>query len=205
MYLLPLALFTFLSSTLATPVPSFNLTLPSSTNTTLSLPPALLPRGGDTGLKGTCPHRHLPTEDTYTTMYNQFCWSSVPEEGANIGENVNFERTFTVQSYYKKPIKWVFRMTCELRTNAVDWHTISQKECAYAFESMLTSEYAGGLGKAYCVMGGTGGDKKGKEGMSGEGVVGMLKGKVKDPDWRPQGGKFTFEMRQMNGDKKGEH
>jgi hypothetical protein len=43
---------------------------------------------------------------------------------------------------------------------------------------MIETDQAGGLGKAYCVVDGTGGDKQGNEGMSGKGVVSVLGGKI---------------------------
>ncbi|KAH9876667.1 hypothetical protein J1614_003799 [Plenodomus biglobosus] len=192
-------LFTFLSLlpyTLSSPIRAQDLTLLSpDTNTTTHLYPRAEP------LIGTCPHRHLPTEDTYYTAMNTFCYHSIPPAGINIEPKEPLVNTIFLTAYDDKPISWVFRISTE---NNMGWGHVTQERCFFHFESMLTSEYAGGLGKAYCVMGGTGGDKVGKEGMSGEGVVGLLGGKVTDPERDGTGNRYTWEMRQKLDDKHGE-
>ncbi|KAF2848664.1 hypothetical protein T440DRAFT_509303 [Plenodomus tracheiphilus IPT5] len=175
----------------ASPIYPQDLTLPPSTNQT-----SLYPRGG-TGsapLIGTCPHRHLPTEDSYYTALHAFCRTTIPTSGIKITPGKPLVNTIFLTAYDDKPISWVFRVSVEKN---MGFAHLTQDRCFYHFESMLTSDYAGGLGKAYCVMGGTGGDKVGKVGMSGEGVVGVMAGKVKDPERDETGNTYTWEMRHV--------
>lgn len=78
---------------------------------------------------------------------------------------------------------------------------MTQELCLRSFRDFLETERAGGLGGAYCVVGGTGGDKEGTEGMSGEGVVLVMGGKVTMEISKARFGSFVFETRQKRGDK----
>jgi hypothetical protein len=55
----------------------------------------------------------------------------------------------------------------------VDQVSVDEKTCVEQFRKVLET---GRLGKAYRVVDGTGGDKVGKEGMSGEGTVCVMDG-----------------------------
>ncbi|CBX96314.1 hypothetical protein IAQ61_001486 [Plenodomus lingam] len=177
---------------------SFSSPIQSPSNLTQPTTP-LSPRANP--LPGTCPHRHLPTESSYYSAIHAFCDAALKPKGSNIHPNNPITMTVFLTAFDNKPISWVFKISTR---NSMGWGHVTREKCFYKFESMLTSEYAGGLGKAYCVMDGTGGDKVGREGMSGEGVVGVMGGKVTDPEEDGSGNRYTWEMRQKLDDKHGE-
>ncbi|KAF1912093.1 hypothetical protein BDU57DRAFT_523449 [Ampelomyces quisqualis] len=73
---------------------------------------------------------------------------------------------------------WVLKAAAGGTSPVIESLDVSAQLCLEQFGRFLDSDGAGGLGGAYCVVDGTGGDKVGREGMSGEGMVCMLDAKV---------------------------
>lgn len=129
---------------------------------------------------GSCPDTNHPLESQFIIGYNQFC------------ENFVSQASSPHLVYWGKPIvatldlgtpsgqvaKWVFKIEQTINTNNALPTRIDEYTCKEEFHKFLDSDAAGGLGKAYCVVDGTGGDKKGKEEMAGQGIVSVLGGET---------------------------
>jgi len=137
-------------------------------------------------LNGTCKDTmNSPTEEQYIIGYNNFCDLYVKHPGPrpdhyHLLKNP-LRATYDLETFDKKILKWVFKITCA-GTSVENDCLVNNTMCKTRFRTVLESDDAGGLGKAYCVVDNTGGDgfggRKGKPGQSGEGQVLVMEGKL---------------------------
>jgi hypothetical protein len=136
-------------------------------------------------LPGSCPSRLFPTESAYYTALTQFCKTYLSDVPSPIIETKPIVATFELPASDGSILKWVFQLSLTDSTPGLtqQW-TVNASQCMRGFRDIFESSKAGGLGKSYCVVDGTGGDglgdNAGKEGMSGQGEVLILGGTVKE-------------------------
>jgi hypothetical protein len=168
---------------------------------TLALPTTYLTSRD--ALQGSCTNKHLPTEEQYTIGYNSFCDTYLPaEKPTNIYDGTPLVATFDLTAYDGGIVKWIYKISA-LQIFGSSIYPVSRDMCKQRFAAVLDSNDAGGLGKGYCVVDGTGGDafggQAGNEGMSGQGQVLVQSGNIIAGDLRT--GRGTFETRQRADDK----
>ncbi|KAH7397347.1 hypothetical protein BKA66DRAFT_408695 [Pyrenochaeta sp. MPI-SDFR-AT-0127] len=130
-------------------------------------------------LEGSCSTIHLPTEEQYTLGYETFCSTYLaPDKQHLLSKDNALVATLYLTAFDNTPLRWVYKVSLSDHTLPLARYILTQDMCIEAFRGVLETNDAGGLGKGYCVVDGTGGDKLGVEGMSGEGVVLVKGGKV---------------------------
>jgi hypothetical protein len=158
-------------------------------NTTTTMLPRALPQ------PGSCPDTSYPLESAFTNGYTQFCTTYVhTNPPTSLRQSDPLLATFDLPNPSGSIAKWVFRI--QPTTSMIDSYSYetTSENCIEYFSKFLETDEAGGLGKSYCVVDGTGGDKIGNEGMSGQGVVSVLGGSVEQKKLGPGGlGTLVFE------------
>jgi hypothetical protein len=159
-------------------VDAFDPTLPD-------LPTTLLGVDLTKDFNGTCTTTDgFPTEEQYDIGAFEFCDEYVNAKSALQGGlhriDAPIKATYDLKTYNQKLVKWMYRLTWAGPKEA---GYMNNQECKVRFRSLYTSNRAGGLGTAYCVVKGTIADNvlggiAGKGGMSGEGAVVILGGKL---------------------------
>jgi hypothetical protein len=136
-------------------------------------------------LPGSCPSRLFPTESAYYSALTQFCHTYLSDVPSPIIEYEPIVATFDLPASDGTILKWVFRLSLTDSTPGLTqrW-TVNTSQCMRGYRDIFETAKAGGLGKSYCVVDGTGGDglggQAGIDGMSGQGEVLILGGIVKE-------------------------
>ncbi|KAH7381269.1 hypothetical protein DE146DRAFT_637018 [Phaeosphaeria sp. MPI-PUGE-AT-0046c] len=153
-----------------TTLPFFITLLPILTSAS-PFPNNLFPRYLGT-LPGSCPDTNHPLESQWIIGYNQFCSTYLPPSDKQhlIPYNAPLVATFDLGTPSGEIAKWVFKIDSSYANNILESVAVDEQTCKDQFRSHLESDAAGGLGSAYCVVDGTGGDKNGKEEMAGQGI-----------------------------------
>ncbi|KAF2824327.1 hypothetical protein CC86DRAFT_420802 [Ophiobolus disseminans] len=154
---------------------------------TLAFANTYITRGDEPHLNGSCKSTvGIPTEEQYIIGYNAFCDKYVnangprPDKYHYIAQTLR--ATYDLKGWGDKLIRWVFKVTCdgegELKHNCL----LNNTMCKTRLRTVIESDDTGGLGGAYCVVDNTGGEglggRGGKQGMSGEGQVLVMEGKL---------------------------
>tara|TARA_R110002003_G_scaffold62_3_gene5581 strand:+ start:11063 stop:11620 length:558 start_codon:yes stop_codon:yes gene_type:complete len=183
--------------------------IPSITpSTLLTSTLALHPRATDP-LPGSCTASNFPTEADYTLGYRQFCatYLAPKPDGTphNILESEPLVATLDLKDDAGTVVKWIYKIAVDDDTKPVAAILpVDQGGCEEKFREFLEQPGGGMLGKGYCVVDGTGGDgfggRGGVDGMSGQGRVLVLGGKV----FGEYGGvagraRLVFETRRREG------
>jgi hypothetical protein len=130
---------------------------------------------------GSCPSAGYSTEEEFVAGYQSYCDNYISETSAHpIGQNNPLRATFNLTNADKSMSRWVYKISLK---NAGKGETsdIDRATCKSKFQAFLDDNSGpntgqdGGLGRSYCVVDGTGGDRKdGKIAQSGQGTVCML-------------------------------
>lgn len=131
-------------------------------------------------LPGSCPDTNQPLEFQFIIGYNQFCstYLAPGDDRHLIKYGVPLVATFDLGTPSGQTAKWVFKIEQGETSNTMELVPVDEATCKEQFRKFLETDDAGGLGKAYCVVDGTGGDKNGKDEMAGQGIVSVLGGKT---------------------------
>lgn len=130
-------------------------------------------------LLGSCPSAAQPTEEQFVIGYTDFCQNYVPPNH-KMDPAKPIVATYDLRNADNSMGKWVFRFRSRTDSPISEMLSVDPNTCLGMFKRWLDTDDAGGLGKAYCVVDGTGGDKVGTEGMSKEGKVAVLDSAVVD-------------------------
>jgi hypothetical protein len=177
------------------------ITLLTLSTLTLALPTTTLTTRD--ALQGSCTNKHLPTEEQYTIGYKSFCDTYLPaDKPTNIYDGTPLVATFDLIAYDGGIVKWIYKISV-IQLSGSSIYPVSRDMCKQQFAAVFDSDAAGGLGKGYCVVDGTGGDafggQAGNEGMSGQGQVLIQSGNIYVGEFRT--GRGTFETRQRADNK----
>lgn len=139
----------------------------------------------DKDVNGTCTTTDgFPTEEPYDFGAFKFCDEYVDAksklQSGLYRIDAPIKATYDLKTYNQKLIKWVYRLTWAGPKEA---GYMGNQKCKVRFMSLYTSNRAGGLGTAYCVVKGTIpedvlGGIAGEGSMSVEGAVAILGGKL---------------------------
>lgn len=165
-------------------------------------------------LEGSCIKKEWPLESEHIAAYQKFCNNfvddSIPEH--IIRNTAPLMATYDAKNGAGTITKWVLEIICQWTNNTPYTANcnVSHKECMKRFGQFLDDvKIGGGLGKAYCVVDGTGGDfqknKKGAENMSGQGTVLVWGGMIDTIDERLNGNQKVAQRAIYKARRKGEN
>jgi len=120
----------------------------------------------DTGFgEGSCASAKLPTEEQFVSGYTKVCDTFIEGYGMHqIKHGDPLRATITLNNADGSTSEWVYRISI-LNDKSSDRHDVDRMTCKNQFQQFLDGNKGlegsqeTGLGKTYCVVDGTGGDR----------------------------------------------